>query len=370
MCCGCSHGAPGTQRAAGGSWEPGQALANPAGLSAARIPLGFLAGICSAQALTDSGSIDTATTARGRCPGGVPGPPQPWARWVSSHTRGTAGPVLTQEQSERQDIHGQPRALPGGHKNDATARAQLPRPLPAPAQPHTAGSRGSAAPTPTPGCTHGAPRCSPPKPDPTRAAPVPVTVSRSSTAVPRGSQGHLGMGASSARAGWARTSLQLAGVPLLNLGSSCLLCFLLSRYRLFPTSQVLDQSLAPALPKHSFPVPAREPARGRGPGGRQGPSPAGRPRSAPAPAPLEAAPTRREMPHGAACPRGVPEPREPPGAGGTWVLLRRAGPEARARCPRAGCAEMNPGERGDGKAAGGSPGPPPRARFLFKCAAR
>lgn len=339
MCCGCSHGAPGTQSAAGGSQEPGQALANPAGLSAAQIPLGFLAGICSTQALSDSGSIDTATTARGHCPGGVPGPPQPW---VCSHTRGTAGPVLTQEQSERQDIHGQPRALPGGHKNDATARAQLPRPLPALAQPHTAGSRGSTAPTPTPGCTHGAPRCSPPKPDPTRAVPcpfpqpptvpVPVTVSRSSTAVPRGSQGHLGTGASSARAGWARTSLQLAGVPLLNLGSSCLLCFLLSRYRLFPTSQVLDQSLAPALPKHSFPVPAWEPARGRGPGGRQGPSPAGRPRSARAPATLEAVPTRREMPHEAACPRGVPEPREPPGPAvpGSCCSVRgrRRGPAA------------------------------------------
>lgn len=163
VCCGCSRGAPGMQSAAGGSREPGQALANPAGLSAAQIPLGFLAGICSAQALSDSGSINTATTARGRCPGGVPGPPQPW---VCSHTWGTAGPVLTQEQSECQDIHGQPRALPGGTKmmlqrghscrglsqlwhshtpRGAGGRQHPPPPLAAPT-----GLRGAAPPSQTP----------------------------------------------------------------------------------------------------------------------------------------------------------------------------------------------------------------------------
>lgn len=88
--------------------------------------------------------------------------------------------------------------------------------------------------------------------------------------VPAPGRGQLGRGAKSAGAGWARSSLPLAGVPLLNLGWSCLLCFLLSRHLPLSASQALDQSLVPALPKHIFPVPAREPARDRGSRGSRG----------------------------------------------------------------------------------------------------
>lgn len=114
--------------------------------------------------------------------------------------------------------------------------------------------------------------------------------------VPAPGQGQLGRGARTAGAGWPRSSLLLAGVPLLNLGWSCLLCVLLSRYRPLPASQALDQSLAPALPKHIFPVPAQEPARDRGARGGGGSHEA-----APPPAPLEAAPMQWVRRRGTVC---------------------------------------------------------------------
>lgn len=160
----------------------------------------------------------------------------------------------------------------------------------------------------------------PAPPNPAQAVPCPSCVKCHwcPWGVPLTGQGQRGRGSRGTGAGWTRASL----VSLLNLGWSCLLCFLLPWYRPLPALQALDQSLAPALPKHIFPVPAWEPA------GAGGLGVAGGATTLPRHPPLEATPKWRARRCRATCRQGVPKPHEPLVPG---VLQRPAGPRPRVR---------------------------------------
>lgn len=343
---------PGVPSGAGGNQEPGQALANPTGAQhSPDSPLGFVAvrpwllpagehrlrhhappglgsqGHCGPQHCR----YTACPTEASAYPGGEQVPGGPWtatgSAWGDTKMtlRQGAGYGTGRPETGLSRLrHGhEPRRTPSQLRHSGAPRGQqweaglggevvsksplgchpVPTPMAVPST--TAGGCG----TQTPANGHA--------PDLVQAVPCPLLphsgrihpfeCHRCPWGAPAPGQGWAGRGARSTGAGWARASLRLAGVPLLNLGWNSLLCFLFSWYRPLPASQALDQSLAPALPKHIFPVPAQEPAEGRGARGSGGRRHPARP-----PAPLEARPRRRMRRCGTACWRqGSPSPASP-----------------------------------------------------------
>lgn len=98
--CGCAVGArmgpPARRAVQGGAGSQVRRLLIPRGSAQP----GFLAGICSAQALADSGSMDTAAAARSHCPGGGPG---------ATRATGTVG-------AQPRAGHGEAGAYPGAER--------------------------------------------------------------------------------------------------------------------------------------------------------------------------------------------------------------------------------------------------------------
>lgn len=119
------------------------------------------------------------------------------------------------------------------------------------------------------------------------------------------------------------------------------MCFLLSRYRPLPASQALDQSLAPALPKHIFPVPVREPSLGQGGSGRRE-----EPRLCPGTARSHAKAVGEAV-RGRMLARGSPSPASPRylASGGVRRGQGQGRGRRRTRCP-AGWARRNEPGRG------------------------
>lgn len=173
-------------------------LANPAGLNAAQIPRWDLQYPGPHRI---NMALRPTAPAQGSGPGATAAP-------------GTVGAALTQEESEDQDIHGQPRALPVGHRDGAAAW----------------GSTAWASRSPT----HASP-VSQPCPQPHGCIPTPHPAVREHPSLPPcpalllvsiGSKHWTRTPGDKSQQGWSRPGkdvLQLAGVLLLNLGFCCAL---------------------------------------------------------------------------------------------------------------------------------------------------